>query len=106
MKLVQTAVALTALTWLTVTPVLAFQPGGVQIKGNIEQSVSANTMLNVAAGVGSKAGQSIATIHSGTEISGNVKQSVNAKTILNVAAGVKSMACQEIATIGDNPACK
>lgn len=106
MKLVQTAVALTALTWLTVTPVLAFQPGGVQIKGNVEQSVNANTVLNVAAGAGSKAGQSIATVHNGAELGGNVKQSVNAKTILNVAAGAGSSGCQHIATIGDNPVCK
>lgn len=62
MNLVQTAVALTALTLLTVTPVLAFQPGGVQIKGNNKQTVTARTVTNVAAGAKTIACQEIATI--------------------------------------------
>jgi hypothetical protein len=63
MRLVQTAVALTALTWLAVTPAIALELGGAKIRGNAEQTVTARTVLNVAAGSRSKAGQSIATVH-------------------------------------------
>ena len=106
MRLMQTAAAFVAVTWLAVVPAMAAsQSGGVQIRGNNEQNVSARTVLNVAAGVRAQAGQSLATVHGGSEIRGNNKQSVSARTVLNVAAGVRSIACQEIATIGDNPAC-
>jgi predicted nicotinamide N-methyase len=106
MRLVQTAVALTALTWLAATPAIALELGGAKIRGNAEQTVTARTVLNVAAGSRAKAGQSIATVHNGAEIRGNLKQTVAARTVLNVAAGSRTTACQEIGTIGDNPACR
>ncbi len=101
------AIAVTALTtWFVVSPAVAFEAGGVKIKGNVEQKVDTGTALNVALGARSQAGQSIGTIHGSTEIGGNVKQTVKTGTALNVALGARSKACQEIGTIGDNPACK
>lgn len=106
MTLAKTAVAVIALTWLLTTPVLAFQTGGVQVKGNVNQSVTADTMLNMAIGADAKAGQSVATIHNGAEIGGNVSQSVHAKHLINLSIGKGTVACQQIGTIGNNPACR
>jgi hypothetical protein len=102
-----TTLATTALTsWLIVSPALAFEPGGVQIKGNVEQNTTVRTAINAAVGARSQAGQSLGVIHGGVEIGGNVKQTVTARTAINAAVGARSKACQEIGSIGDNPACK
>lgn len=103
-----TTITSTALltSWLLVSPVLAFEAGGVQIKGNVEQNVTGRTVTNFAGGTRAHAGQSIGAIHGGTEIGGSVKQNVTVRTATNFAGGTRSKACQEIGSIGDNPACK
>jgi len=80
MRLVQTAVALTALTWLAVTPAIALELGGAKIRGNAEQTVTARTVLNVAAGARESWAEH-ATVHNGAEIRGNLKQTVAARTL-------------------------
>lgn len=107
MQRLSTAIAVTVLTaWFVVSPAVAFEAGGVKIKGNVEQKVDTRTAINVALGARSPAGQSIGVIHGSTEIGGNVTQTVSTRTAINVALGARSKVCQEIGTIGDNPACK
>lgn len=101
------AIGITVLS-LAATSAFALQTGGVEIRGNVEQTATVGRDATVTAdGVNAKAGQSLATVHGGSEIRGNVKQVVSvggSATVLAKGQGAK--ACQSLGTIGDNPACK
>jgi hypothetical protein len=90
------------------TSAFALQTGGVEIRGDVDQTAPVGRDATVTAeGVDAKAGQSLATIHGGSEIQGKVQQTVSvggSATVLAKGQGAK--ACQALGTIGDNPACK
>ena len=101
------AIGLTFLS-LAATSAFALQTGGVEIRGDVEQTATVGRDATVTAdGVNAKAGQSLATVHGGSEVRGKVKQTVSVGGSATVLAkGQGAHACQALGTIGDNPACK
>jgi hypothetical protein len=86
------------------SPALA---NGVEIGGSVANATLVEDNANIAAGFGSKAIQSIGTIHGNgkVKIGGSVANATLVKRNVNMSWGAFTTACQSIGTIGDNPAC-
>ena len=104
--LTTTFASLLTLISVAAIPAFALEKGGVDIRGNVNQEVTARNVTATANGRNAKAGLSMAAVHGGSEIRGNVRQKVAVRNATSTATGRDAKSCLQLATVGDNPACK
>jgi len=104
--LTTTFASLLTLISVAAIPAFALEKGGVDIRGNVNQQVTARDVTATASGRNAKAGLSMATVHGGSQIRGNVTQKVAVRNVTSTASGRDAKSCLQLATVGDNPACK
>lgn len=72
---------------------------GIQVGGNLEQTVKTGDNINVGMGMGVVAEQTIGTIEGNVKVGGNLSQTVKTGDNINVGMGMGAVAKQKIGVI-------
>lgn len=94
-------VAIVALS-LVSTNVLAMGTGGIEVGGDVTQSVAADNIINLGMGSNVTAEQTVASVAGQVSVKGSVKQTVNAKNLINLGMGSGVTARQTIASMNSH----
>jgi hypothetical protein len=87
---------LTAIVTLSTSTVFA---RGVDIGGDVTQTVAAKNIINLGMGKDVIAEQTLASIRGDVKVGGNVSQTVSSKNIINLAMGKGVTARQTVSSI-------
>ncbi len=87
---------LTAIVTLSSSTVFA---RGVDIGGDVKQTVAAKNIINLGMGKDVIAEQTLASIRGDVKVGGNVSQTVSSKNIINLAMGKGVTARQTVSSI-------
>ncbi|CAK0750676.1 conserved exported hypothetical protein [Gammaproteobacteria bacterium] len=79
--------------------VMAADQGGIQVGGNLNQSVKTGDNVNMAIGKDNTAKQSVGVIEGKVKVGGNLNQSVKTGDNVNMAIGKDNIAEQKIGVI-------
>lgn len=91
-----THIILTAIVTLSSSTVFA---RGVDIGGDVEQTVEAKNIINLGMGKDVIAEQTLASVRGEVKVGGDVKQTVSAKNIINLGMGKGVTARQTVSSI-------